>query len=93
MCLCPGRAYAPAYTVEIQACFAGFSPESSRAILDLNESYCGGFLSSEMLSCIIRFTKAGELGPNKLFIFFVRGYLEGPKYGPLTYALGTQVTV
>ncbi len=23
-----------------------------------------------------RFTEAGELGPNKLFIFFVRGYLE-----------------
>ncbi len=42
---------------------------------------------------IIRFTKAGELGPNKLCIFFVRGYLEGPKYGPLTYAIGTQVTV
>ena len=42
---------------------------------------------------IIRFTEAGELGPNKLFIFFVRGYLERSKYGPLTYAVGTQVTV
>ncbi len=42
---------------------------------------------------IIYFTEAGEVGPNKLFIFFVRGYLERSKYGPLTYAMGTQVTV
>ncbi len=43
--------------------------------------------NQRLLPSIIRFTEAGELGPNKLFIFFIRGYLERSKYGPLTYAM------